>query len=220
MSKNSRSTSRFSRSATWSKNLLFELAADGVQPVHRPVARVVGDLAEPVDVHVLAHPLRRGQLRGRGERPVGDQAEQHPLGRGGVPRPAPPGGGEPGQDLRDAEPVPQLVQDVRAAVGPGLGERQVAVGGGGQRVGRAEQPGQRGDQPPDRVVVELVFAAEAVDDLRHRPAGGGVPFVVGQLQVPDFAVLGLPGGRLHVHRSRPYTRNPYSFGLLAITVSL
>ena len=141
MSKNSRSTSRFSRSATWSKTCFSSVAADRVQPVHRPVARVVGHVAEPVDVHVAAHPLRRGQLRRGGERPVGDQAEQHPLSRGGVPRPAPPGGREPGQDLRDAEPVPQLVQDVRAAVGPGLGERQVPVGGGGQRVGGAAAAG-------------------------------------------------------------------------------
>jgi hypothetical protein len=37
-------------------HLLFQLAAHGVQPVHRPVAGVVGDLAEPVDVHVVAHP--------------------------------------------------------------------------------------------------------------------------------------------------------------------
>ena len=149
------------------EDLLLKVAADGVQPVHRPVARVIGHGAEPVDVHVPAHPLRRGELGRRGKRPVGDQAEQHPLGDGGVPWPAPPGRCEAGQDLPDPEPDPQLVQDVTAAVGPGLGEHQVAVGGGGQRVGGAEQPGQRGDQPPDRVGVELVFAAEAVDDLRH-----------------------------------------------------
>ena len=166
------------------EDLLLEVAADGVQPVHRPVARVAGHGAEPVDVRVLAHPLRRCQLGRRGERPVGDQAEQHPLGCGGVPRPAPPGRCEPGQDLPDPEPGPQLVQDVAAAVGPGLGEHQVAVGGGGQRVGGAEQPGQRGDEPPDRVGVELVLAAEAVEDLRDRPAGGGVPLVVRELQVP------------------------------------
>ena len=70
------------------EDLLFEIAADGVQPVHRPVARVVGDSAEAVDVHILAHPLRRGELGRRGQRPVGDQPEQHPLGCGGVPRPA------------------------------------------------------------------------------------------------------------------------------------
>ena len=44
-------------------HLLFQLAPHGVQPVHRPVAGVVADLAEPVDVHVAAHPLRRRQLR-------------------------------------------------------------------------------------------------------------------------------------------------------------
>ena len=88
------------------EDLLLNVAADRVQPVHRPVARVVGHGAEPVDLHVAAHPLGRGQLGRGGERPVGDQAEQHPLSRGGVPRPAPARAGEAGQDLRDAEPVP------------------------------------------------------------------------------------------------------------------
>ena len=73
------------------------------------------------------------------------------------------------------------------------------------RVGRIEQPGQRGDQPLDRVPVELVLTTEPVEDLRDRPAGDRVPLAVGQVQVADRAVLGLPRRRLHEHRSRAYT---------------
>ena len=76
---------------------------------------------------------------------------------------------------------------------------------GGLRVGRIEQPGQRSDQPLDRVPVELVLPAEPVEDLRDRPAGDRVPLAVGQVQVADRAALGLPRRRLHEHRSRPYT---------------
>src|SRR6266849_11063601 len=116
-----------------------------------------------------------------------------------------PGRGEPGQDRPDAQPLPQRVQHVRPAAGPGLGEGQLAVRRRGRRLAGVQQPGQRCHQAADRGLVELVFPTEAVDDLRHRPPGGGVPLVVRQLQVPDLAVLGLPDRRLHIHRSRGYT---------------
>ena len=70
---------------------------------------------------------------------------------------------------------------------PGGGERQLrlaGVGRGGQGGGRVEQPGQRRDQPPDGVAVELVFAAEAVQHLRSRRLRHRIPLVAGQLQVP------------------------------------
>jgi len=105
--------------------------------------------------------------------------------------PAPPRRAEPGQDGPDPQPLPQLVQHVRAAVGPRLGELQAAVPGSGS-LARLHQPRQRRDQAADGVLVELVLAAEAVDHLRHRPALRGVPLVVRELQVPDFTGLGLP----------------------------
>ena len=187
-------------------DLPFQPAADRIQPVHRPVARVIAGLGEPVDVHVAAHPLRRGQLGGRGQRPVGDQPEHDPLGRRAVPRPAPAPGTQPGQDGVDAQPVPQRVQHVGAAVGPGLGEHQPVRRGGGHQFRGIQQPGQRPDQPPDRLLVQLVLAAEAVQQLRHRPARGSVPLVVRKVQVADLAALDLAARRLHVHRSRGYSR--------------
>ena len=63
------------------EDLLLHRAADLVQPVHRPVARVVGGLGQAVDPGLAAHPVRGGKLGGGVQRPVGDQREQHPLGR-------------------------------------------------------------------------------------------------------------------------------------------
>ena len=47
--------------------LLGEIGLDGQELVHRPVARVVGGLVQPVDVHVAADPLGGGELGGGGQ---------------------------------------------------------------------------------------------------------------------------------------------------------
>ena len=167
-------------------------------------------------MHVVVDPVRGGQLRGRGQRPVGDQPEQHPLGHLGSAGPATArravrAGVQAAQHGVDAQPPPQRVEDEGAAERAGLAERQLRQPAlGGLRVGRVEQPGQRSDQPLDRVPVELVLPAEPVEDLRDRPAGDRVPLAVGQVQVADRAALGLPRRRLHEHRSRPYTLKPLS----------
>src|SRR5207244_1927816 len=75
-------------------------------------------------------------------------------------------------------------------------------------------------QPAHRVLVQLVFPAEAVQQLRHRPAAGGVPLVMRQVQVANLAALDLPGRRLHVHRSRDYSGKPGRNDEAASTVSL
>ena len=50
------------------------------------------------------------------------------------------------------------------------------------------------------VAVDLVLAAEGMQDLGARDPGLSVPLVVGQLQVPDdLPVLGLARRRLQVH---------------------
>ena len=126
-----------------------------------------------------------------------------------------PGRGEPGQDRPDPEPLPQLVQHVGAAVGPRLGELQALARGGGHVAG-LQQPGQRRDQAADGLLVELVLTAEPVDHLRHRPALGRVPLVVGELQVADFAGLGLPHRGLHVHSSRRLHDSPSYTGSIRL----
>src|SRR5206468_8266799 len=54
----------------------------------------------------------------------------------------------------------------------------------------------------------------------HRPAAGGVPLVMRQVQVANLAALDLPGRRLHVHRSRDYSGKPGRNDEAASTVSL
>jgi len=44
------------------EDLLFQGILHLVQPVHRPVARVVGGLGKPADVRLAAGPVRRGSL--------------------------------------------------------------------------------------------------------------------------------------------------------------
>jgi len=60
-------------------HLLREVVLDLQQPVHRPVARVLIHLVQPVDPRALTQPLARGELGERLERPVGDHREQNPL---------------------------------------------------------------------------------------------------------------------------------------------
>jgi len=76
------------------------------QPVHRPVAGVVGHpilpAGQPRQVHVVRDPRGGGQLRGRRQRPVRDQREQHPLHHRVPPRP----GRQPAQQGVDTQLVP------------------------------------------------------------------------------------------------------------------
>lgn len=84
-------------------------------------------------VHVAAHPLPHRKLRQRGQGPVRDQLEQHPLRRGRIPRPRPAGGRQPGWDRADFQPLPQPVENVGASAGPRLGELQAVTRGRAHR---------------------------------------------------------------------------------------
>jgi hypothetical protein len=97
----------------------LESLAHVVKPVHRPVTGVVTGLGQSVDVHVVVDPVRGGQLRRRRERPVGDQAEQHPLGHLGVAGPtAARRGVQTSHHGVDAQPSPQRVEGERAPEWP------------------------------------------------------------------------------------------------------
>ena len=99
--------------------LLLQRGPDLQQPVHRPVASLLADRGQVVDVHIAADPLGGGQFGGRRQRPVGGQAEQHSLGGGRIAGPSPPGGAvQAGDHLVDAQPPPQRIEHERAAERP------------------------------------------------------------------------------------------------------
>ena len=177
------------------EDLPLQVAGDLRQPVHRPVAGVVAGGGQVRDQHVLVDPAGGGQLRRRGQRPVRDQGEQHPLGALVPPAPFE----QATRLLRDPEPRPQGIQGPGAAERAGLGELQ-AVGGRGQGRFRVEEPGDGRDQALERLAVRGVLAAEVVDDPHRRPALLRVPDVVGELEVADLrAVLVPPWRRPQVH---------------------
>ena len=192
------------------EDLLLQRLPDLQQPVHRPVARVVGRLRQARDQHVLAGPAGGGQLRRRGQRPVRDQGEQHPLRR----RVQPAALQQAPHRRADAQPLPQRVQHVRAAQRPGLGELQ-ALRRDGPGLPGLQVTGDGGDQPLQRLPGSGLLPAEVVDDLHPRPLRGRVPHVMGQLQVADLAaVLVPPRRRPQVHILEITPLNELSPGLI------
>jgi len=103
----------------------------------------VAHLGQPVDRHLLRHPSGRLQLRAWGQRPVGDQREQHPLD-GGVD---PAARGHLGDRLADPQPGPQLVEHPGAAQVPAVDYAHVVVGERRGLVGGVEDSGDRAHQP-------------------------------------------------------------------------
>jgi hypothetical protein len=80
------------------EHLALQRGRDLVQPVHRPVTRIVCCLGQAVDVDVMGDPGGGGQLGGGLQRPVGDQAQQHALHTWVQP----PSGAQLGHDRVDA----------------------------------------------------------------------------------------------------------------------
>ena len=111
---------------------------DGVQPVHRPVARVVGRprrarrCARPRLIHSAAASFEDGASARLATRPNSTRSAA-----AAISRPAPPADASPARIFPMPSRRHSRVEHVRAAVGPGLGERQLAAGGGG----RARRPG-------------------------------------------------------------------------------
>jgi hypothetical protein len=89
-----------------------DLAQGVEQNVHRPIRRVVGKPATAGDRDPLGHPAGGGQLAARLQRPLRHQREQHPLHGRGVQAPL---GGDSVQRRADAEPLPELIEQPRAA---------------------------------------------------------------------------------------------------------
>jgi hypothetical protein len=181
------------------EDLLFQVGCHVVQPVHRPVAGIVGGLAQPVDVHATGDPAGGVQLRRGREGTVGDQREQHPFGG----RVAAGAGQQSGHDLVDAQPSPQLVEHPRPAECAGGHELQATRARRGQRRARLEEPAQRRDQAFDHRPVQVVLPPEAVEHLRPGRLRRRVPLVVRQLQVAHRGAVNISTGRhTHMHVSR------------------
>ena len=199
------STSRLSRCATEPKIARGDLAQRVEQEVHRPIRRVVGKPATAGDRDPLGHPPCGGQLAARFQRPLCHQREQHPLGRRGVQAPV---RGDPVQRRADAEPLPELVEQPRAAEAARVQDLDLAGECGRDRLLRVEEPGDRGDQPGQRVAVHRLGAAEVVDHLRRGHPGDRVAFAVRQLQIRHRRPV--PVAPLRLPQVHPYTVSTYS----------
>ena len=134
---------------------------DGEQVVHRPVAGLLVYLAEPVDVDILGDPPGGGKLGGGGQGAVGGQREQHPLHL----RVEPAAGQLPADHLVQAQAAPDPVQHVGAAQRPGTADRQLAGRGGCTAPAGSSSRDSAATSRLDRVLVQLVLAAEGVQDL-------------------------------------------------------
>ena len=162
----------------------------------------------PDNVHVVGDPAGGGELRGRRQRPIRDQREQHPLHDRVPPGP----GREAAQQGVDPEPVPQPIEQPCPAQRVGLDELQTGNPDHTSpiRACRArldtDDAGQGGDEALDRGPVELIGATEGVEHLRPRGLRCRVPHVVRQLQIRHLRPVPVPPGRpTHEHATRPYT---------------
>ena len=156
MSKNSRSTSRLSRSAT-AKNTASCTLALGVgldEQVHRPVGLVLVHRVEPGDRDVAGCPLGGGQLRGLGRLPGSPRVRTAPVPPSVVNR-RPPSTFRRATSTSRAVPQPveqprrprwargDQAQSIRPASVPVTRHRV----GPGTEVGFAEVAVDRADQP-------------------------------------------------------------------------
>jgi hypothetical protein len=95
----------------------------------------------------------------------------------------------PSAARRRARPRPRrpksAIEHEGAAVAAGIDDFYVQTRPGRYSVGRVEETADRSYQAPQCLAVDLVGAAEVVDDLGHGGAGLGVALIVGELQVAD-----------------------------------
>lgn len=172
------------------------LAIGRDEEVHRPVGLVLVHRGKPGDRDVLGRPGGGGELRGRIDRPVGDEREQHPLhvdAEAPSPKQAPESGVDP-------ERVPQRVKEPRRPHLARPSDREALAERFGEIGARflAEVAVDRMDETAEPVEVERVLPTEVDEHLRHRRAA--LSPVVGELDVADdrtVLVLPLCGPQVH-----------------------
>jgi hypothetical protein len=162
------------------EDLRGDLVQGVEQEVHRPVGLIVRQPGQAVDGHPLGDPTGGGQLGAGFQGALRDQGEHHPLDRLTV---QPPPGGDLADGRADPEPFPQPVQGPCPAEAAGIEHLDLPAPGRRRGLFGGEVAGDRGDQPGQRVAVDLVGAPEVVDHFGGRGAGLWVALVVRQLQV-------------------------------------
>jgi hypothetical protein len=171
------------------------LVLDLQQPVHSAIAAVVVDLGQARDDDLITDPAGAGQLGEGLESAVADHGEEGAFGAVVEASPAE----QAVEDLVESELAPELVEQPGATQGTRVEELELgSLKGDG--LARIESAGEGGDEATDSVLVELVGATEAVEDLGLGLARGGMPFVVSELEVADHgavAVVALDGPKVH-----------------------
>ena len=198
-SKNNRSTSRLSRSAT-AKNTA-SCTSVGVrldQQVHRPIRLILVHPCQPGDSDVIDGPLGGGQLGLRVDRPVRHECEQHPL-HSVVNR-------RPPRTLRSAASTSRPFHSPSSSHAAPAGGRDRRSPRSARRrrpppqhrcgrVGFTEVAVDRADQPAHPVPVQPVLAAQVQQHLRLRHAADALVVGRGPSMCPSTAEPGFRGGR-------------------------
>jgi hypothetical protein len=132
------------------------------------------------DPGLLRAPVGDGELAAGGQGTVRDQGEDgaFQLGVEAVAR----------EGAVEAEAVPEAVEEPGAAEGAGGAEGETLLLEGGAEasgVGRLEEAADAVGEALEGGAVDLVEAAEVVEDPGLALAGGGVAEVIGELEVLD-----------------------------------
>ena len=162
------------------------------QEIHCRIGGIVGEPDAVGDRGPLGDPPGGGQLAARFQArwPPARTTPARPRRRRSAAR-QPPAAAPP-----RCRSAPQLVQYPSSAEAARVEHLDLAGVRGGDRLVRVEEPRDRGHQPGQRLAIDGVGAAEAVDHLRRRDAGDRVALAVRQLQITDHAAVAVAPLRL------------------------
>ena len=168
----------------------------GLEEVHGAVQVLQGQLRQIRDAHLVGQPLLVAVPLGVGcAGAVGDEREQGALD---IETQA-AGAARLGNGLGDAQALPEGLEDIQVAEGPGAEQTAVRVVGG-DLLGFAAGEDGAGEAAQGIDVGGQVGAADVVENLDAGALGLGVPAVVGDLEMGEGgAVLAFLAGDAQVH---------------------
>lgn len=185
------------------KDLALDRLLVGLQKVHGAVQVLQPQALGARDMHLLLEPLLPAvQLGARRASAVGHHREQ-----GALHIKAQPARLRLGADhLVDAQTLPQRLQHVELAVGPGADQAHVALAGTLDLLGRAAAQDAGGKLAQALSHRRVIGTPAVVEHPRLRAAPLGRPDVLGQLQVRHGAAIATPllgFAQVHVSKHRP-----------------